>query len=215
MNMSLNTGDNMHLTYKTDINDLIEPYSNYKQRCIWSCGDMGYEKYHDEEWGVPLHEDDKLFECLILEIMQAGIAWHIVLNKRESLREAYDGFNAKIIASYSEEKIEELMQNKGIIRYRRKIEATIANAKSFLQIQQEYGSFDNYIWKYVKYKTIQNKSKKKWKVPSKTKLSEKIAKDMMNRGFKFIGATTIYSFMQAVGMVNDHERSCFRYEECT
>jgi DNA-3-methyladenine glycosylase I len=169
--------------------------------------------YHDLEWGAPIHDDRLLFEFLILEGAQAGLSWSTILHKRENFRKAFDNFDYNKIEKFTEPKVEELMNNKGIIRNRRKIEAVIVNAKAFLQVQKEFGSFDKYIWKFVNYKRIDNKFKELSDLPSKTEQSEQMSKDLKKRGFKFIGPTICYAFMQAVGMVNDHVTACFRYNE--
>ena len=182
-------------------------------RCPWCGNDELYIKYHDEEWGVPVHCDHKHFEFLVLESAQAGLSWITILRKRENYRKAYDEFDPVQVAKYDEEKIEELMENPGIIRNRRKIEASINNAKRFLEIQKEFGSFDDYIWSFVDGKPIINQWKSGSEVPANTKLSDKITKDLKKRGFKFLGSTIIYSYMQAVGLVNDHLTSCFRYKD--
>lgn len=178
-------------------------------RCAWCGMDQIYIDYHDKEWGVPLHDDRRLFEMLILEGMQAGLSWITVLKKREAFREAFDNFDVKKVAGYTEKKVEELMQNEKIIRNRRKITAAIGNAKAFLEIQKEFGSFDKFIWSYVDNKPIINRFKTLDKMPANTPLSDKISKDLKKRGFNFVGTTIIYSFMQAVGMVDDHITSCF------
>lgn len=186
---------------------------NEKIRCSWS-GDIPiYIDYHDNEWGRPVHEDDKLFEMLILESMQAGLSWITVLKKRESYREAFDGFDPKKIALYDDKKIEELMANEGIIRNRLKINAAINNAKIFLGIKDTYGSFDKMIWSYVDHTPIVGHWEKIEDLPATTLLSDKISKDFKKMGFKFLGSTTIYAFMQATGMVNDHITECFAYKE--
>jgi DNA-3-methyladenine glycosylase I len=170
-------------------------------------------RYHDEEWGVPLHDDLKLFEFIVLEGFQAGLSWQIVLNKRENFREAFDNFDPEIVAGYDRLKMEELMNNSSIIRNRLKIAACINNARCFLEVQKEFGSFDNYIWKFVDYKPIVNSFNDMKEVPAKTPLSDKISKDLKKRGFKFVGSTVIYAHMQATGMVNDHLTFCFRHKE--
>jgi len=182
------------------------------KRCKWANPKNElYCKYHDEDWGVPVHDDRLLFEMLILEGTQAGLSWETVLKKRENYRKAFDNFNPQKVAKYSEKKKEELLQNEGIIRNRLKIKSAIQNAQVFLKIQKEFGSFDKYIWKFVKNKPIQNIFKSLSEVPSKTELSDTISKDLKKRGMNFVGSTIIYAFMQSVGMVNDHEISCFRY----
>ena len=182
-----------------------------KNRCSW-CGDNPlYISYHDEEWGVPLYDDQALFECLILETFQAGLSWITVLKKRENFRDAFDYFDYHKIATYDEKKIESLLQNSGIIRNKLKILSAISNAKYFIEIQNEFGSFRKYIWGFVNENSIKNNFKTSSEYPVKTSLSETISKDLISRGFKFVGATTIYAFMQAIGIVNDHVESCFRY----
>jgi len=170
-------------------------------------------KYHDEEWGVPLHDDRKLFEFFVLEGFQAGLSWQIVLNKREGFLEAFDHFDPAIVAGYDEKKIEELIQDKSIIRNKMKIVACVNNAQRFLEIQKEFGSFDNYIWKFVDYKPMINHFTDMKELPAKTPLSDKISADLKTRGFKFVGSTVIYAHIQATGMLNDHLTFCFRYEE--
>ena len=184
-----------------------------KIRCPWAEKDPLLMKYHDQEWGSPVHKDNLLFEFLVLEGAQAGLSWVTVLRKRESYREAFDNFDPAKIASYDEEKIEELMNNPGIIRNSRKITSTITNAKAVLKIQQEWGSFDKYIWQFVGGKPVQNKWKHAEDLPPFTIKSENMSKDLKKRGFKFVGPTICYAFMQAVGMVNDHVVDCFRHEE--
>lgn len=181
--------------------------------CPWVGDTPLCKSYHDNEWGRPVHDDYKLFEMLTLESMQAGLSWSTVLNKREAFREAFDGFDPQKIALYDEKKVEELMLNEKIIRNRLKINATINNANIFLQIQEKYGSFDKMIWEYVDYTPIVNHPEKMEDLPSSTPLSDKISKDLKKMGFKFLGTTTVYAFMQATGMVNDHTTSCFVYKE--
>jgi DNA-3-methyladenine glycosylase I len=184
-----------------------------KQRCDWCGNDPLYIEYHDNEWGVPVFDDAKLFEFLILETFQAGLSWITVLRKRECFRAAFDDFNYKKIATYNEVKFNELLQNKDIIRNKLKIKATISNAKAFMEIQKEFGSFSNYIWKFTNGKQLQNTYKTLNEVPATTELSEIISKNLKKRGFKFVGATVIYAHMQATGMVNDHITTCFRHQE--
>lgn len=182
-------------------------------RCSWA-GDIPiYKDYHDNEWGRPVHNDIKLFEMLTLEGMQAGLAWITILNKREAFREAFDGFVPDKIAYYDDAKIQELMTNEKIVRNRLKINAVINNAKVFIEIQNKYGSFDKMIWEYVDYTPIIGHSESMGDLPSSTPLSDKISKDLKKMGFKFVGSTIIYAFMQAIGMVNDHLTSCFVYNE--
>jgi DNA-3-methyladenine glycosylase I len=170
-------------------------------------------KYHDEEWGVPVHDDKVLFEFLILEGAQAGLTWQTVLNKRENYHKAFDGFDPHKIARYGQSDMRRLLSNPGIIRNRLKIMSAIQNAKAFLKIKEEFESFDNYIWNFVDGKTIDHKIKTIKDVPATTKDSDAMSKDLLRRGFKFVGSTICYAFMQAVGMVNDHEITCFRYGE--
>ncbi len=182
-------------------------------RCPWP-GDRHLDTiYHDEEWGVPVHDDQKLFEFLVLDAFQAGLSWATILKKRENFRKALDSFNPKIIARYGEEKIAELLHNKGIIRNQLKIRSTISNAKLFLELQMEFGSFDSYIWQFTGGKTITNTRKDLAQIPASTKESDAMSKDLKKRGFKFVGTTICYAFMQAAGMVNDHMVDCFRYKE--
>ena len=182
-------------------------------RCEWAGNEPLMREYHDKEWGTPQHEDQILYELLILEGMQAGLSWSTVLKKRENFRKAFDNFDYKIIAKYDEIKVEKLLIDKGIIRNRLKINSVIINAKEFIKIQAEFGSFDNFIWKFVNNKPIDNKCKSMSDIPAHTELSDLISKNMKKRGFKFIGTTIIYAYMQAIGMVNDHASYCFRYNE--
>ena len=184
-----------------------------KNRCGWCVGDALYEKYHDTEWGVPVYDDEKLFEFLVLETFQAGLSWITILRKRENFRRAFDNFDYRVIAEYSEEKLETLLQDPGIIRNKLKVKATVSNAQAFMQIQEEFGSFRNYIWGFVSHSPVQNKVENYKKALATTPVSDKLSKDMKKRGFKFVGSTVMYAHMQATGMVNDHEVSCFRYEE--
>lgn len=184
-------------------------------RCAWANGNELMKKYHDEEWGVPLHDDTKLFEFLIMESFQAGLSWQIVLNKRENFRKAFDNFDPIKISKYDENKINKLANDASIIRNRKKIEACVNNAQCFIEVQKEFGNFDKYIWQFVNYKPIVNQFSTLSELPAKTPLSDKIAADLKKRGFKFIGSTVIYSHMQATGMVNDHFVDCFRYREVT
>lgn len=184
-----------------------------KQRCSWCVGDPLYEAYHDEEWGKPVYDDDMLFEFLILETFQAGLSWITVLRKRENFRKAFDGFDYKKVAKYNQSKIDELLQDAGIIRNKLKVKATVTNAQAFMKIQDEFGSFSNYIWGFVDGKPIKNKFKSISELPANTPLSDAISKDLKKRGFKFVGTTVMYAHMQATGMVNDHEMNCFRYDE--
>jgi len=183
------------------------------QRCEWANYSAQMKEYHDKEWGVPQHDDLILFEFLILEGMQAGLSWNTILNKRENFKEAFDGFNYYKIAEYGEDKIEELLENKGIIRNKLKISSVVTNAKAFIKIIEEFGSFNKYIWDLVENKPIHNIYYSLNELPSNTELSDKMSKDLKTRGFKFVGSTIIYAFMQAVGLVNDHLIDCFRYKE--
>lgn len=184
-----------------------------KHRCGWCKGDALYEAYHDEEWGVPVRDDATMFEFLILETFQAGLSWITILRKRENFRKAFDRFDYKKIAAYGEDKIESLLQDEGIIRNKLKIRATIGNAKAFMKIQEEYGSFCNYIWGFVNGRPIRNALAHYKSAPATTPLSDALSKDLKKRGFKFVGSTVVYAHMQATGMVNDHEVNCFRYEQ--
>ncbi|MDP3765946.1 MAG: DNA-3-methyladenine glycosylase I [Nanoarchaeota archaeon] len=183
------------------------------KRCDWVNEEKICIDYHDKEWGVPVHDGRKLFEFLILEGAQAGLSWLTILKKRESYRKACDNFDAGKIARYGNKKIKELLSNDGIVRNKLKIQATIQNAKAFLQIQKEFGSFDKYIWQFVNHKPIKNSWKSLKQLPAKTKESELMSKDLKKRGFNFVGSTICYAFMQAVGMVNDHIVDCFRYKD--
>lgn len=180
-----------------------------KRRCGWCTSDQIYIDYHDFEWGQAVHDDRHLFEMLILEGAQAGLSWITVLKKRNNYLLAFDNFDAKEISQYDEAKIEELLQNPGIIRNKLKINSTIINAKCFLAVQKEFGSFDAYIWKFVNHKTIKNTWKSYRDAPTRTLESDAMSKDLLKRGFKFVGSTICYAYMQAVGMVSDHEENCF------
>ena len=185
-----------------------------KRRCSWTGSNNSLMiEYHDKEWGVPVHDDRTLFEFLILEGAQAGLAWQTVLNKRENYRRAFDGFHADKIACYGKEDVNRLLTDAGIIRNRLKIASTIQNARAFLKIQKEFGTFDVYIWQFVGGKPVNHKIKTIKDIPTNTKESDVMSKDLIKRGFKFVGSTICYAFMQAVGMVNDHEIKCFRYKE--
>jgi len=183
------------------------------KRCEWCLKDNLYTNYHDHEWGVPVHDDRLLFEFLILEGAQAGLSWLTVLRKREAYRKAFDDFDPEIIARYGNEKFEELMGNVNLIRNKLKIEAAIKNAVAFLKVQEEFGSFDQYIWRFTEGITIQNHFQSLNEIPPETETSRLISKDLRKRGFNFVGPTIIYSHMQATGMVNDHLVDCFRYGE--
>lgn len=183
-------------------------------RCPWvNLGRPDYIAYHDKEWGVPIHEDRRIFEFLTLEAAQAGLSWYIVLRKRENYRQAFDFFDPKKIARYSEEQIEQFMRNPGIIRNRRKIEAAINNAGRFLEIQEQFGSFDAYIWRFVNGRPIVHEIRKSSDYPATSRESDALSKDLRQRGFKFVGSTVCYAHMQATGMVNDHLLGCFRRRE--
>lgn len=182
-------------------------------RCQWAGDDSLMQKYHDEEWGVPKRDDRRLFEDLVLDGAQAGLSWSTILRKRENYRQAFDNFDPEKVAAYDEAKIEELLANPGIIRNRLKINSATKNAKAFLKVQEEFGSFDAYIWGFVDGKPIQNSWQTMSELPAKTELSDIISKDLKNRGFSFVGPTIVYAFMQAVGIVNDHTVDCFRYHE--
>ena|SRR6266404_3871494 len=186
--------------------------TNDKKRCEWAIDPLNIH-YHDTEWGVPVHDDKKLFEMLTLEGAQAGLSWTTILKKRENYRKAFDEFTVKKIANYDTKKVTSLLADSGIVRNKLKIAATIQNAKAFLAIQKEFGSFDTYIWRFVGNKSIKNSLKSLHNYPTKTKEAEAMSKDLLARGFKFVGPTICYAFMQAVGMVNDHQVQCFRYKE--
>ncbi len=182
-----------------------------KTRCGWCGDDELYVAYHDEEWARPVHNDRVLFEFLILEGAQAGLSWITILRKRENYRKALDGFDVKKIARYTPAKIARLLKNPGIVRNRLKLASAVTNAKAFLAVQREFGSFDNYLWGFVKGKAIVNRPRSMKNVPAQTALSDRISKDLKKRGFKFVGSTIIYAYLQAVGVVNDHLQSCYRY----
>ena len=187
--------------------------ANNVNRCEW-CGDEDiYIKYHDKEWGVPVHSDRKLFEFLILEGAQAGLSWITVLKKRKAYREAFDNFDFNKIAKYKEAKIQSLLKNAGIIRNQLKIRATVKNAKAYILIRKEFGTFNKYIWQFTDGQTIQNKWKTLKEIPAETAISQQMSKDLKKRGFTFVGPTICYAFMQAIGMVNDHVVDCYRYDE--
>lgn len=184
-----------------------------KQRCAWAGDDGLYQHYHDTEWGVPLHDGRRLFEFLILEGAQAGLSWITILRKRENYRAAFDGFDAMRIARYDANKIESLLQNAGIVRNRLKVQSAIINAQKFLDAQDEFGSFDKFIWQFVDGKPKQNKWRSLVDIPTTTPESDTMSKELKRRGFKFVGSTICYAFMQATGMVNDHTMDCFRHKE--
>jgi DNA-3-methyladenine glycosylase I len=186
--------------------------SQDKTRCGW-ISDPLMQRYHDEEWGVPLHDDRKLFEFMLLDAFQAGLSWKTILNKRENFRKAFDDFDPESIARFGEKKYDSLLADSGIIRNRAKIRAAITNAQAFLEVQKEFGSFDKYIWSFVNYRPVINSWKSLSELPTRTELSDRMSKDLIKREFKFVGSTICYSFMQAAGMVNDHVTGCFRYKE--
>jgi DNA-3-methyladenine glycosylase I len=183
------------------------------KRCGWCEGNSLYEHYHDTEWGVPVYDDQTLFEFLLLETFQAGLSWITILKKRENFRQAFDDFKYEKIALYKQPKLDVLMQNPGIIRNKLKIASAVTNAQAFIKVQNEFGSFSNYIWKFVNGQPIKNKVENYKTAPPTTALSDAISKDLKKRGFKFVGSTVVYAHMQATGMVNDHEINCFRYQE--
>ncbi len=183
---------------------------DHKNRCAWCLKDSLYMRYHDEEWGVPMHNDRQLFEMLVLEGAQAGLSWHTILKKRENYRKAFDNFDAQRIVSYDETKLRVLLLNEGIVRNKLKIHAAITNARAFLGIQEAFGSFDHYIWQFTNYKTIVNHYGEIGEVAVKTKESDAMSEDLLSRGFKFVGATICYAYMQATGMVDDHVTNCWR-----
>lgn len=184
-----------------------------KIRCAWAGDEPLMQKYHDEEWGIPKRDDRRLFEDLVLDGAQAGLSWLTILRKRETYRLAFDNFNPAKVATYDEAKIEELLQNPGIVRNRQKINSAIKNAQAFNKVQEEFGSFDAYVWGFVDGMPVQNNWESMSELPAKTELSETVSKDLKNRGFSFVGPTITYAFMQAVGIVNDHTVDCFRYHE--
>ena len=182
-------------------------------RCDWAGNDPLYQKYHDEEWGIPVYDDAKLFEFLILETFQAGLSWITILRKRENFRKTFDHFDYQKVAKYDSKKESELLQNAGIIRNKLKIKAAISNAQCFLKIQEKFGSFSTYLWNFVDGKPILNHRKTMKEVPATTPLSDKISKDLKKRGFKFVGSTIVYAHLQACGIVNDHLTTCFRFNQ--
>lgn len=181
-------------------------------RCSWAESNEKMKQYHDEVWGVPVYDDHGLYRKLMLDMNQAGLSWQTILNKEENFDKAYDGFEIEKVALYDEKKIEALMQDAGIIRNRRKIEAAVSNAQKVLELQQEFGSFSEYLWQFTGHQIVFNEREKMEEVPATSELSDRISKDMKKRGFKFAGSTVIYAFLQAVGIVNDHVKCCFRYE---
>lgn len=182
-------------------------------RCTWAASNADYFDYHDNEWGVPLHDDTKLFEFMLLDAFQAGLSWLTILRKRENFRKAFDDFDYQKIATYDQPKIDALLQDSGIIRNKLKINAAIKNAAAFIKIRQEFGSFDAYIWGFTNGQTIQNQFINMREIPARTELSDKISKDLLKRGFTFVGSTIIYAFLQAAGIVNDHTTDCFRHPQ--
>lgn len=187
------------------------PARDRRRRCAWAGEYPPMVRYHDEEWGIPVHDDRRLFEFLILEGAQAGLTWRTILDRREGYRRALNGFNARKIARYGAKDVKRLLSDAGIIRNRLKVAATILNAQKFLEIQKEFGTFDAYIWQFVDGKSLDNRVKSITQIPATTDKSDRMSKDLKKRGFKFVGSTICYAFMQAVGMVNDHEVSCFRH----
>jgi DNA-3-methyladenine glycosylase I len=190
----------------------IKPVSDNLVRCPWCLKDELYIRYHDEEWGVPVHEDLKHFEYLILETFQAGLSWYTILKKRENFRKAFEGFIPDNVARFGDKKLQLLMQDSGIIRNKMKIEAAVSNAKAFIEVQNQFGTFDTYIWGFVNNNQVKNKWHQISEVPAKTSLSDCVSADMKKRGFKFVGSTTIYAHLQAIGIVNDHLCGCYRYD---
>ncbi len=184
-----------------------------KIRCPWVSDDPLYWQYHDQEWGVPVHDDMKLFEYMLLDGMQAGLSWLTILKKRENFRKAFDNFDPEKIARYTDRKIQKLMADEGIIRNRLKIKASVENAQAFLRIRKEFGSFNDYIWQFTDGKTLKNAWKNLKEIPASTPESDAMSRDLKKRGFKFVGSTICYAFMQAAGMVNDHTVTCFRYDQ--
>ena len=185
--------------------------SSAVSRCPWPSGDPLMTAYHDTEWGVPLHEDRKLFEFMVLDCFQAGLSWRTVLHKRENFRKAFDDFDYRKVAQYDQEKIDSLLQDAGIIRNKAKINGTIQNAKCFLDVRKEFGSFDQYIWSFTDGRVIMNQWKSLVELPARSELSDRMSRDLVKRGFKFVGTTICYAFIQAIGMVNDHLTTCFRH----
>ena len=186
---------------------------NNKQKCGWCVGDTLYEAYHDKEWAVPIYDDAILFEFLVLETFQAGLSWITILKKRENFRQAFNDFNYQKIATYKQDKINSLLQDTGIIRNKLKVNATVTNAQAFMKVQVEFETFSKYIWQFINEKPIINSVLNYKDAAPNTALSDTISKDLKKRGFKFVGSTVVYAYMQAIGMVNDHEMSCFRYSE--
>jgi len=186
---------------------------NEVKRCAWAASNADYFDYHDKEWGVPVHDDRKHFEFMLLDAFQAGLSWLTILRKRNNFRKAFDDFNFEKIARYNDEKIQSLLQDEGIIRNRLKIYAAVKNANAFVKVREEFGTFDHYIWGFLNQKTLHNQFYVMGEIPARTELSDTISKDLKKRGFTFVGSTIIYAYLQAAGMVNDHTTDCFRYEE--
>jgi DNA-3-methyladenine glycosylase I len=184
-----------------------------KKRCPWPVTDPLYLDYHDREWGMPVHDERKHFEFLVLETMQAGLSWHIILKKRDNFRRAFSGFDPATVAKYDERRIQSLLKDTGIVRNRLKIRAAVNNARRFLEVQKEFGSFDAYLWGFVGGKPVHNNRKRLSQIPASTPLSDRVSKDLKSRGFKFTGTTVVYAHLQAVGVVNDHLVDCFRYRD--
>ncbi|WP_273277459.1 DNA-3-methyladenine glycosylase I [Maribacter polysiphoniae] len=184
-----------------------------KHKCGWCLGDALYEAYHDNEWGLPVKDDALLFEFLVLETFQAGLSWITILKKRENFRKAFDNFDYRKIATYEEDKIQTLLQDAGIIRNKLKVRATVSNALAFMKVQDEFESFSTYVWGFVNHAPLKNNIENYKNGPATTAISDALSKDLKKRGFKFVGSTVVYAFMQAVGIVNDHEIDCFRYNE--
>ena len=192
----------------------VLPYAKNRQRCGWVSDSALYEQYHDQEWGVPCRDDQTLFEFLILESAQAGLSWITILRKRENYRAAFAAFNVEKVARFNAADIKRLMNNAGIVRNRMKIESAISNAQHFIALQESYGSFHHFLWRFVEGKPVQNNWQTLEECPATTPLSDKISKDMKKRGFRFFGSTTCYAYLQAMGIVNDHTRDCFRHKAC-
>ena len=184
-----------------------------KSRCGWAGKEEIYIKYHDEEWGVPVKDDARQFEFLILETFQAGLSWITILKKRENFRKAFDDFDYKKIAQYNEAKIQSLLEDEGIIRNRLKVQSAVTNAQAFMQVQKEFGSFTDYIWGFVNHQPVNEKRKTLKDIPATTELSDRVSKDLKKRGFKFVGSTVVYAHLQATGIINDHLTDCFRHKE--
>lgn len=185
-----------------------------KNRCVWAGQSEPYLSYHDLEWGVPVHDDRLLFEMINLEGAQAGLSWITILKKRDNYRKAFDGFDPDKLVRYTDKKIAKILTNEGIVRNKLKVNSVVTNARAYLEVVNEFGSFDDYIWQFVDGVPIVNKWTEKGDIPARTPISDRMSKDMKKRGFKFVGSTICYAFMQAVGMVNDHATSCFRWKEC-